>query len=376
MNRSLAATTDVLSGTELEEDSGSTSLEAFTISSYGADYPVDGLVKRIQRQDIYIPDFQRAYVWKWEQASRFIESLLRGLPVPGIFLAKEPIANRLMVIDGQQRLKTLQYLYEGRGRFADTEEISFHLRQVGKAFEGQTYEDLSANDRRRLDDAIVPATIVRQEEPEVLDGLPTSLYYIFERLNTGGTQLEPQEIRSAIYYGEFNTALAELNQYQPWQRIFQGKADAKAPDITKRLKDCELILRFLALYFDLDNYNDSMKDFLTNFMRSNRHLKRYSKSLMEQAFYPTIDVVCAALGESAFRPRRGLNSAVLDAVMVGIARRLEGGSLNDLAALGAAYHRLMADENFRGVSIDARQITAAKNVHERLRLATAAFANL
>ncbi len=367
---------EALNGTEPEEENGSTSLEAFTISSYGADYPVDGLVKRIQRQDIYIPEFQRAYVWKWEQASRFIESLLRGLPVPGIFLAKEPVTNRLMVIDGQQRLKTLQYFYEGRGRFADTEEISFHLRQVGKAFEGQTYQDLSANDRRRLDDAIIPATIVRQEEPEVLDGLPTSLYYIFERLNTGGTQLEPQEIRSAIYYGEFNTALAEWNQYQPWQRIFQGKADAKVPDITKRLKDCELILRFLALYFDLDNYSDSMKDFLTNFMRSNRHLQRYTKPQIERVFYPTIDVVYAALGENAFRPRRGLNSAVLDAVMVGIAQRLERGPLTNLEALATAYHRLMADEGFREVSINARQITAAKNVRDRLRLAAAAFADL
>jgi hypothetical protein len=361
-----------------EEDSSTTSLDAFTITSYGADYPVDSLVKRIQRGDIYIPEFQRTYVWKLEQASRFIESLLRGLPVPGIFLAKEPITNRLMVIDGQQRLKTLQYFYEGRGSFADKDlkNIPFRLRHVAALFEGKTYEDLSANDRRRLDDAIIPATIVRQEEPEEIDALPASLYYIFERLNTGGTQLESQEIRSAIYYGELNILLHQLNKYELWQRIFQGKRDAVKPDTDKRLKDCELILRFLALYFDLSSYGGSMKDFLTGFMRKNRHLECYLKADLENTFFSTIDVVYEALGDSAFRPRRGFHSAVFDAVMVGIARRLRQERRPDSIALAEAYNCLIKDNDFLRVSINAPQITSAKSVSDRLRLATEAFANL
>src|SRR5687768_4112804 len=61
----------------------------YSITNYGADYPVDSLVKRLLSQAIYIPDFQRGFVWKLPQASRFIESLLLGLPVPGIFLAKD-----------------------------------------------------------------------------------------------------------------------------------------------------------------------------------------------------------------------------------------------------------------------------------------------
>jgi uncharacterized protein with ParB-like and HNH nuclease domain len=79
----------------------------YTITSYGADYPVDALVQRLKSGDIFIPQFQRAYVWSYKEACRFIESLLLGLPVPGIFVAKESETGKLLVIDGHQRLKIL-----------------------------------------------------------------------------------------------------------------------------------------------------------------------------------------------------------------------------------------------------------------------------
>ena len=85
----------------------------YSITSYGADYPIDGLVKRIRDGSIYIPSFQRGFVWTLPQASRFIESLLLGLPVPGIFLSKDDATQKLLVIDGQQRLLTLSWFYEG-----------------------------------------------------------------------------------------------------------------------------------------------------------------------------------------------------------------------------------------------------------------------
>src|SRR6476661_7447962 len=85
----------------------------YDITSYGSDPDVEGLVRRLKREEVFIPDFQRDYVWKLPEASRFIESLLLGLPVPGIFLAREPETNKLLVIDGQQRLKSLEFFYSG-----------------------------------------------------------------------------------------------------------------------------------------------------------------------------------------------------------------------------------------------------------------------
>ncbi|MEO6218991.1 MAG: DUF262 domain-containing protein, partial [Ginsengibacter sp.] len=167
----------------------------YDISTYGADYPVDGLVKRLQKGDIFIPDFQRDYVWNQAEASRLIESLLLGLPIPGVFLARETEGNKLLIIDGQQRLKTLQFFYEGYFNPKDEQKTKrvFKLIKVQKRFENLTYEKLDENDRIKLDDSIIHATIIKQETP---DDENTSIYHIFERLNNGGKKLTPQEIRT------------------------------------------------------------------------------------------------------------------------------------------------------------------------------------
>src|SRR2546427_13061892 len=85
----------------------------YSITSYGADYTADSLVKRMSVGDIFLPPFQRGYVWSYTQACRFVESLLLGLPVPGIFLSKDDPTQKLLVIDGHQRLRTLEYFYDG-----------------------------------------------------------------------------------------------------------------------------------------------------------------------------------------------------------------------------------------------------------------------
>src|SRR5437899_942572 len=120
----------------------------YSITSYGADYPVDSLVQRIRNGDIYVPAFQRDFVWTLPQASKFVESLLLGLPVPGIFLSREEPTQKLLVIDGQQRLRTLQFFYDGIWRPTGRE---FALRDVQSEFDGITYNALKPKDKRRLD---------------------------------------------------------------------------------------------------------------------------------------------------------------------------------------------------------------------------------
>ena len=106
---------------------------SFSITSYGADYTVDTLIARLKTEAFYVPTFQRRFVWSQRHASRFIESLLMGLPVPGIFLYKEAQTNRHLVVDGQQRLRTLQYFYSGLFL-----ERKFRLAGVRKEWEGKT----------------------------------------------------------------------------------------------------------------------------------------------------------------------------------------------------------------------------------------------
>ena len=229
-----------------------TTSDLFSISSFGVDYPVETLVSRMRSELFYIPDFQRQFVWSQNQSSRFVESLLLGLPVPGIFLFKEPETGRHLVIDGQQRLKSLLFFCDGlfKGR-------EFRLTGLESEWEGQTHITLSDADRARLADAVIHATVFKQDLPQ---NDINSVYEVFERINTGGSKLSSQEIRSCICHGNFNDFLHRLNENEDWRAIFGPKS--------KRLRDVETILRFLAFYEDQDTYSSPMKHFLNDYMKS------------------------------------------------------------------------------------------------------------
>jgi len=329
----------------------------YSITSYGADYPVDALVKRLNKKDVFIPPFQREYVWTLKQASRFIESLLLGLPVPGIFLAKESDSQKLLVIDGNQRLRTLEFFYnvdfKGRGK-------GFSLKGVQKQFEGKNYKTLSEDDRIKLDDSIIHATIVKQEEPSKDE---SSVYHIFERLNTGGSLLRPQEIRACIYYGDFNELLNELNENKQWRSIYGQQS--------MRLKDRELILRFFTLFFKSNDYKRPMKSFLNSYMGSNRDLTINSKEELTTLFDNTIDIVYRSIGDEAFRPVKAINAAVFDAVMIGIATRISEKEIEDLETVKEKYENLLAKPEF--IESYKTSTSDEKIVKNRIHLAIEAF---
>jgi hypothetical protein len=335
----------------------------YSITSYGADYPVDGLIKRINAGSIYIPKFQRSYVWNIYRASRFIESLLLGLPVPAVFLSKELDSNKLLVIDGQQRLKSLQFFYSGV--FGPTEK-AFKLKGVVERFEDLTYQTLKEDDRIRLDDSILHAIIVKQEDPKEEDAEkknPSSVYHIFERLNTGGVSLLPQEIRACIFHGPFIEFLNELNQDKNWRNLF-GKVSA-------RMRDQELILRFFALYYELDNYSKPMKEFLTNFTNDTRKGDEVRLSQMRKTFANVTQTILEVFGTKALKPLKTVNAAQCDSIMYGVAKRLDQGPIIDKVELKRKYDELLANQEFK--QWISAGTTDENNVRSRLRLAREAF---
>ena len=350
---------------EVKEEMDEMTPYRYTVSSYGADYTVDSLVKRMSVGDIYVPPFQRNFVWTYLQSSRFIESLLLGLPVPGIFLSKEFDTGKHIVIDGQQRLRSLQYFYSGFfGEVKPNEEKRriFSLNNVQTEFQGLTYANLKPEDRRRLDDSIIHTTIVRQEKPEEDS---SSIYYVFERLNTGGTVLQPQEIRACIYQGEFNNLLNQLNEYPTWRQVYGSKVE------NNRLRDQELILRFLAFYFDSDNYEEPMKTFLNKFMNVNRKLKVHSDKQLTDLFMNTVNAASKLADSKPFRLERVLLASLFDAGMVGLAKRLEKGPITDFKQAYERYTDVVQDPKFKNLLI--RSTAAKANIKERISRMVKAF---
>jgi hypothetical protein len=302
----------------------------------GQDFDVNGLVRRMQSDDILIPTFghedarissagfQRSFVWKRPQMDRFIESLLLGYPIPGIFLVRQG-DRRYLVLDGHQRLRTLEHFVEGVH-----DDKTFVLKNVAEAFRGLTYKTLPEERRRIFDDTFIPATIV------ATDGSPESLeavYQIFERLNSGGTQLTPHEVRVALFAGPFIDFLDQLNRVPEWRALY----GAESP----RLRDQELVLRILALLMDEETYRRPLKTFLNKFVGAHRKLDGVDSKATKEIFVAASSLLLKTAGREFLRPGgTQLNAAFTEAVFVGLMTRLATGKAVDEAHVGAALHAL------------------------------------
>ncbi len=305
-----------------EDEDVETGVPIYRIGSYPSDPTLEGLKTKQERDEIIIPRFQRGWVWSPGQASRLVESFLLGLPVPSIFVYKE-ISGKQIVIDGQQRLRTIWGFFDG----VLPDGSSFYLRGVDPQWNGKKYENLNETDRMRFRDSILRVVIVEQLDPEDM----TSIYHIFERLNTGGTSLTPQEVRNSSYHGPFNDMLFELNEYVNWRHIF-GTINPDA-----RMRDQEIIVRFFAL--SEGGYSKPMKRFLNVFMANHQREKNLEK--YEKLFKNTCDRVLKSLGPKPFHIKRGINVAVYDSVMVAFAKNPK-----EPVDISSRYKRLLDNPSY------------------------------
>lgn len=340
-----------------------------TVTYFGTDFDVFGLVRRLDLGDIVVPSFdpdielksglegfQRRFVWNKPQMDRFVESLLLGFPVPGIFLVQEP-DQRLLVLDGQQRLRTIQGFYKGIIR-----DKAFRLENVDTDFRELSYDTLDPESRRQLDNTFIHATVVRYEPERDAE----AVYQIFERLNTGGTNLQPHEIRVALFHGRLVNFLRDLNDNDDWRALY-GKRSI-------RLKDQELILRFYALWLESKAYQKPLKTFLNSFVERNREMVGWDLEARAAVFANVVGTIRKTLGASAFRLRSQVNAALCDALMVAFADRLAVNQSIDIDAALDAYQTLLENGTF--VATLTSSTADEESVQRRLRLAREAFASV
>ena len=281
----------------------------YEIAAYPTDFTIRVIYDKWQAGQLIIPDFQRQYVWSLPQASRFIESFLLGLPIPQVFLYRPRSKPNMIVVDGQQRLSTIAKFYNGQ---FDANR-KFRLRGVSDRWNNRSYEDLNEDDRYHLDDCTLRSIVIQQLRPN--DN--TSMYRIFERLNTGGTQLNAMEIRKAIYYGDGYDLLERLNEDGNWRKLLGN------PKPDNRLRDVEIILRILALAHRQDEYSSSMKKFITGYMELLYGEDEVSLKRMEQRFKQACLMVYEQLGDKPFHLRGPLNLGAIDSVMATAVNSLE-----------------------------------------------------
>lgn len=347
---------------EVEDDYSDDSL--FNISSWGADLSFRELVSMYKDDELVKPELQRKYVWDKVEASRFIESILLGLPVPSIFLAQS--GSQKLIVDGYQRIMTV-YDYM-RGIFTSDKKV-FKLSNSDKInirWRNKAFSELSIDDQRKIKSTTIHAIIFEQKMPENDD---TSLYQVFERINTSGRTLTPQEIRNCVYQGSFNTMLFELNENPTWRKLF----GTDEPD--SRMRDIEYILRFFVMktsdILNSESTQISLKKSLNDFMDAHKNDSEENINHFKTEFEKTVQLINEHIGNFAFRNytkndfSRKFHPAIFDAVMVSVFLIDKNGySVTDVST--EQHIALLNNEDFQNAI--SRRTTNIENINKRIHL--------
>jgi hypothetical protein len=344
----------------------------YSINSWGADLSFRELITQYEDGDLVKPELQRYYVWDKSEASRFMDSVLLGLPVPSIFLAKTR-DEKMLIIDGYQRIMTVYdfvtgiFSKDGKVfRLTNSEKINHRWR--GKAF-----SELSETEQRKIRTTTIHCIIFVQVSPK--DG-DTSMYQIFERINTSGRTLFPQEIRNCVYQGPFNDLLFELNEDSSWRKLY----GLREPD--SRMRDMEYILRFLAL--GSDKFNEftarqvSLKKFLNEYMGDPNSILPDTISVNRERFLTTVDYLDEHLGSQAFHnispidPNKLVNKfnpTIFDSIMLATENVFKSNPDLDVdkKTLTQRKLELLKDENYQDL-IRVRT-TDVQRIRKRINLA-------
>lgn len=221
--------------------------------------PMDMSIEMIADWDIrnklvLDPEFQRRNVWDNKRKSKFIESLILGVPIPSLLLANDSKKNKFIVIDGKQRLNTIIEFIASKnnGKGFKLTGLTI-LEQLNK----KDYSMISTKPEletyfTRLQNALLKLSVIKNYDISIL-------YFIFSRLNTGSVALSTQELRQALYPGEFTKYInnISLKDNPVWAAL-----NIKKPH--KRMKDAEMYVRYFSFKYYLNEYNGNINEFFNN----------------------------------------------------------------------------------------------------------------
>ena len=304
------------------------------------DWTTETIVTQLERRNIQLnPQFQRRDAWKIDRKSRFIESLIVGLPIPQIVLAESKLdRGKFIVLDGKQRLLSiLQYWGKGVGSNNEYALTGLTLRKdlKGKTFAQLRDDSQFESDYNALSNQSVRTVVIRNWRDSDF------LHTVFLRLNTGSVSLSPQELRQALLPGDFTTFIDSAAGQSPGLQKILGLTE---PD--PRMRDIEILARFLAFRFFAEEYPGRMKRFLDYaFDKFNSDWPQYCPRVesavneFEQGVASLIDVfgdeVARKPGSAQF------NRAIFDALIYFHSRpEVRSGLRGRNEGLKAAYKKL------------------------------------
>lgn len=310
---------------------------------FNTDWTVETLYRQIEKGNINLnPKFQRREAWNIERKSRFIESMVCSLPIPNVVLAEDrAIRGRYIVIDGKQRLFSIASFLRG--------EFVLRGLTIRSDLNGRSFTDLQTNnpqDGNTIENYTIRTVVIRNWPDE------DYLYTVFYRLNSGSLQLSSQELRKALHAGNLLDYLDDfVRESEAFKTIFGDKLDP-------RMRDVELVLRFVAFDNSFTDYKGELKPFLDQTVKYfdgnwTQSLPALQESLSRLTI--ALETTRAVFGTDAFKKWNGnaferrSNRAVFDVITryfsdLQIADRSKGQS----AAVVESFKALCAEnESFR-----------------------------
>ena len=259
------------------------------------------------------PDFQRDVVWRSPDQTRFVDSLVKQLPIPSMCFALDHPSDKWIVIDGLQRMTSIvNFLQEGNWRLSQLDDIDKRLSgklaasfQTGKGDAKRIFD--------RVQNKTLPITVLRCEFSK--QNHMEYLFTVFHRLNAGGLKLNNQEIRNCIYSGSFNQLLRDLDKLPNWRKFNQMEKGKNY-----RFVKQEIILRIFAFAEEMDNYTGLIGKFLNDYMHPRRDLADQEINHKYRLFERT-----AAVVDSMFPNNQNgwLPTAIVEALFVGVMKNIE-----------------------------------------------------
>ena len=309
------------------------------------------------------PEFQREVVWQNPAQTRFIDSLVKQLPIPSMCFSLDYKIEKWLVIDGLQRMSSIVRFLSG----ADW-RLS-RLDDVDPLLSGQFVPNFLENTSNlhqyymRIENLTLPITVIRCDysKPSHMD----YLFTIFHRLNTGALRLNNQEIRNCIFSGTFNNFLRDIDRDETWLKM-----NRRSSPEGDRYRGQEQILRFFAFYDNYHDYSGGLTAFLNQYMMKNREPRKEFLDDKRNVFNRTTDIVYKSIIDGRHDERMGIS--VMEAILVGASLNLD--HLNQLSneKIRQMYEELLASEEFSDARL-REGLSAKQRVLGRLSTAERIF---
>jgi len=269
------------------------------------------LLEQLEYNEIDLrPEFQRTSdVWSPVKKSRLIESVLLGLPLPSFYFSEDPETNKLLVVDGLQRLCAFS-------DFCITKKLKLKGMQFLTELEGRTYEKLDRTQIRRIKSLKVTLNTLRKNTPQRVK------LVIFQRVNTAGVPLTPQEMRNALYQKKATDLLKEMAKLDSFSKATGGKIPSK------RMTDCDFANRFVAFYLYRNDYDGNLDEFMGDALEKVNKMQQQEIDFILKTFDRSMQICYKLLGNTAFKrpdpqkPNSFLktNKAIFEVLSVSIAQ--------------------------------------------------------